>query len=37
MFVDAGKHKTTNRILEDLKSIDYQTLLLLGLFGNNNT
>lgn len=33
MFVDAGKHKTTNRILEDLKSIDYQTLLLLlGLF-----
>ena len=33
MFVDAGKHKTTNRILEDLKTIDYQTLLLLsGLF-----
>ena len=33
MFVDAGKHKTTNRILADLKSIDYQTLLLLlGLF-----
>ena len=29
MFVDAGKHKTTNRILEDLKTIDYQTLLLL--------
>ena len=33
MFVDAGKHKTTNRILEDLRTIDYQTLLLLtGLF-----
>ena len=33
MFVDAGKHKTTNRILADLKTIDYQTLLLLlGLF-----
>ena len=33
MFVDAGKNKTTNRILADLKSIDYQTLLLLlGLF-----
>ncbi len=33
MFVDAGKYKTTNRILADLKSVDYQTLLLLlGLF-----
>ena len=33
MFLDAGKNKTTNNILENLKTLDYQTIILLvGLF-----